>query len=152
MNNKYTVLIVEDDQGIANCISAILTANEYAVLRASSAADAQMMINSHCPDIILLDLGLPDGDGRDVLKSVRKWSQTPVIVVSARTHERDKVSALDLGADDYVTKPFGTSELLARVRTALRHTRNRDATDTVAQTGKFAAGKLTVDLDKRRVS
>ena len=109
-----------------------------------------MMITSYCPDIIILDLGLPDMDGQKIIKSVREWSQVPIIVVSARSHERDKVEALDAGADDYVTKPFGTAELLARVRTALRHLQSRDTADARAQTGKFVAGSLTVDFDKRR--
>ena len=102
------------------------------------------------PDLIILDLGLPDIDGQKVLSTVRSWTQTPVIVVSARSHERDKVESLDLGADDYITKPFGTSELLARVRTALRHSQNR--ADINASGGVFRAGKMRIDYDKRRVT
>ena len=151
MGVKYTILIVEDEHNIASFMTAILTANEYAVLRAHDGATALMMISSHCPDAVLLDLGLPDCDGLSVIRSGRAWSQVPILVVSARTHERDKVAALDLGADDYITKPFGTSELLARVRTALRHARNREASEAVAQTGRFVAGDLTVDYDKRQV-
>lgn len=151
MSNKYCVLIVEDENNISSFMTTILTANNYNVLKAKDGAEAFMMITSHCPDVIILDLGLPDMDGQRVIKWVREWSLVPIIVVSARTHERDKVAALDLGADDYITKPFGTSELLARVRTALRHVRNRDAGDSITQSGVFKAGGLTVDFDKRHV-
>ncbi|MDD6572985.1 MAG: response regulator transcription factor, partial [Thermoflexaceae bacterium] len=109
------------------------------------------MITSQCPDVVILDLGLPDMDGMDILKNVREWSTMPVVVVSARDHEKDKVQALDLGADDYITKPFGTSELLARVRTAIRHTRTSCLNSEVVKTGSFTAGGLTIDYDKHRV-
>lgn len=109
------------------------------------------MITSHCPDLIILDLGLPDMDGLDILREVRSWSNLPVIVVSARTHEQDKVLALDIGADDYIEKPFGTSELLARIRTAIRHTRTSLDNDSIARSGKFSVGGLTIDYDKHRV-
>lgn len=149
MSNKFTVLIVEDENNIASFMTTILTANNFNVIKAKDGAEAFMMITSYCPDIILLDLGLPDMDGQRIIKSVREWSLVPIIVVSARSHERDKVSALDLGADDYVTKPFGTSELLARVRTALRHIKNRDASGSAIQTETFKSGSLTIDYDKR---
>lgn len=151
MSMKQTVLIVEDENNISRFMKTILTANHYNVIKASNGADAFAMITSHCPDIVLLDLGLPDMDGLKIIKSVREWSQIPIIVVSARTHERDKVEALDLGADDYVAKPFGTSELLARIRTALRHARTREANESVVQTGLFKAGEMTIDYDKRHV-
>ena len=106
------------------------------------------MIASHCPDIILLDLGLPDMDGMEILKELRKWSGTPVIVVSARSDESEKVAALDAGADDYITKPFGTSELLARIRTALRHT----AANGALQSDTFSVKELFIDFGKRRVT
>ena len=109
------------------------------------------MIASHCPDLVSLDLGLPDMDGMEILRTIRSWSRLPVMVVSARTHERDKVEALDAGADDYITKPFGSAELLARIRTAIRHTRTRLENDRLAQTGVFKAGKLAIDYDKHRV-
>lgn len=109
------------------------------------------MIASHCPDLVILDLGLPDMDGMEILRTIRSWSRLPVMVVSARTHERDKVEALDAGADDYITKPFGSAELLARIRTAIRHTRTRLENDRLAQTGVFKAGKLAIDYDKHRV-
>ncbi len=151
MNNKYTVLIVEDENNISNFISAILNANNYTVLRAKDGAEGLMMVTSHCPDIMLLDLGLPDMDGQRIIKAVRDWSGIPIVVVSARNSEKDKVQALDMGADDYITKPFGTSELLARIRTALRHSRNKDADDTIIQSGKLNVGPLCVDFDKRHV-
>lgn len=109
------------------------------------------MVTSQCPDVVILDLGLPDMDGMSILKNVRQWSSMPVLVVSARTHEKDKVAALDAGADDYITKPFGTSELLARVRTAIRHARATVLTAEGMQTGQFRAGDLLIDYDKHRV-
>ena len=121
MGNRTLILIVEDEDGISNFISAILNANDFNVIKAKRGKEAISMASSHCPDLILLDLGLPDMDGTEVLKTIREWTGLPVIVVSARGYEREKVEALDLGADDYVTKPFGTSELLARIRNALRH-------------------------------
>lgn len=149
MELKYTVLVVEDEKNIAGFIRTVLEANNFGVLTAHSGKEAEIMINSHCPDIIILDLGLPDIDGMNIIEYVRKWSSIPIIVVSARTHEEDKVKALELGADDYVTKPFGTAELIARVRTALRHAR-QDST-LVSKDGKFVSGDLTVDFDKMRV-
>ena len=122
MKIKDKVLIVEDEQSISSFISMILTANGYDTIIVNTGEEALTMISSHCPDLIVLDLGLPDMDGVEVLRSVRKWSSLPIVVVSARNHERDKVEALDYGADDYLVKPFGTSELLARIRTAIRHT------------------------------
>ena len=106
MKIRDKVLIVEDEQNIKNFMSTILAANGFDTLMAGSAKEALSMISSHCPDLIILDLGLPDMDGMEVLKQVRAWSSVPVIVVSARTHEGDKVAALDLGADDYIEKPF----------------------------------------------
>ena len=108
------------------------------------------MVSSHCPDLIILDLGLPDMDGMDLLKNIRSWSGLPVVVVSARGHERDKVAALDAGADDYLTKPFGTAELLARVRTAIRHTRTVSANTEIALQGTYSVGELVVDFNKHQ--
>ena len=105
MKLKDKVLVVEDEQNISNFISTVLTANDFDVLVAQTGAEAVSMITSHCPDLIILDLGLPDMDGMNILKEVRSWSSLPIIVVSARTHEHDKVMALDLGADDYLPKP-----------------------------------------------
>ena len=114
------LLVVEDEKSILKLLRTILTANKYEVVEASTGAEALSLITSHCPDLILLDLGLPDMDGNTLLSSVRKWTSTPVIVLSARTHESDKVEAIDLGADDYITKPFSPSELVARVDAVYR--------------------------------
>ena len=151
MTVKDKVLIVEDEKSISGLIKAILTANGYDVLLASNGSEAFSMISSHCPDLVVLDLGLPDMDGMDIIKAVRSWTSLPIIVVSARSHERDKVLALDMGADDYVTKPFSAAELLARVRVAIRHTRSGLANEMLANTGKFSVGDLTIDYDKHQV-
>lgn len=151
MKIKDRVLIVEDDAHISSFISTILTANDYDVITARTGSEAITTITSHCPDLILLDLGLPDMDGANILKFVREWSTCPIIVVSARNHERDKVDALDAGADDYIVKPFGTSELLARIRTAIRHTRTHLPNDDIAQSGQFKAMGLVIDYDKHQV-
>ena len=143
--------VFKDEQSISNFISTILSANDYDVLAVRTGEEALTMISSHCPDLIVLDLGLPDMDGIEVLKSVRKWSNLPVVVVSARQHENDKVEALDCGADDYLVKPFGTAELLARIRAAIRHTRTTLANSQIAQSGKFVTGELTIDYDKHQV-
>ena len=151
MKLKDKILIVEDEQNISNFISTVLAANGYDVLIAETGAHALSMITSHCPDLIVLDLGLPDMDGMNILREVRSWSNLPVVVVSARTHEQDKVAVLDMGADDYIEKPFGTSELLARIRTAIRHTRTPLGNGSIAQSGKFTVRGLTVDYDKHHV-
>lgn len=151
MEIKERILIVEDDKSIRNFFRTILEANHYDVIMTSTGTEAYSLITSQCPDLILLDLGLPDMDGMTILKRVREWSSMPVIVVSARTHEKDKVEALDLGADDYMTKPFGTSELLARIRTAIRHSRSTYAGAEGGVTGVFSADGLVIDYDKHRV-
>ena len=151
MNIREKVLIVEDEKSIAHFISTILSSNGYEPLQARTGTEAMTMISSHCPDLVILDLGLPDMDGIDILRSLREWSSLPVVVVSARTHERDKVEALDLGADDYLTKPFGTAELLARVRTAIRHTRTTSPSGEIAQCGTYTVGDLTIDYNKHQV-
>lgn len=150
MNNKQLILLVEDEIAICNFISTVLTSNDYSVIKAGKGKDAISLTASRCPDLILLDLGLPDMDGIDVLKNIRTWSNIPIIVVSARGHEREKVEALDLGADDYITKPFGTPELLARIRTALRHSQ-KVSEDSVRGTGKITIGSLSINYDKRIV-
>lgn len=151
MEIRDRVLVVEDDKRINSFYKTVLEANNYDVLLAQTGTEAYSMITSQCPDVVILDLGLPDMDGMKILKSVREWSSMPVIVVSARTHEKDKVAALDLGADDYITKPFGTSELMARIRTAIRHTRSSVVTASGAPAGVFVSGALTIDYDKHRV-
>ncbi|MDX9871434.1 MAG: response regulator transcription factor [Clostridia bacterium] len=148
---KEKILIVEDERNICSFLTAVLTANNYNVIVAHTGAEAYTMITSQCPDLVLLDLGLPDIDGLSVVSAVRQWTHLPIVVVSARTHERDKVEALDRGADDYITKPFGTSELLARIRTAIRHTHIHAANESVAQTGIFKAGDMTIDYDRHCV-
>ena len=145
------VLIVEDDRAICNFIRRVLEANGYEALIVHTGREAISMLTSHCPDVMLLDLGLPDMDGLQVLTQLRKWSLLPVVVVSARTDESEKVRALDEGADDYITKPFGTSELLARIRTAIRHTRTPLDNNEIAQSGKFTVKDLTIDYDKHHV-
>ena len=151
MEIKDRVLVIEDDKSIRNFMKTILEANNYEVIMAVNGAEAYSMITSQCPDVVILDLGLPDMDGMKILKSVREWSGMPILVVSARSHERDKVEAPDLGADDYITKPFGTSELLARLRTAIRHARVSYLTPEGMQTGTFRSGDLVIDYDKHRV-
>lgn len=151
MSNKYLIVIVEDEYNISSFVSAVLQANGFDTMVARNGAEAIILITSHCPDLVLLDLGLPDMDGQGIIENVRGWSNVPIIVVSARTRERDKVMALESGADDYITKPFGTSELLARIRTALRHDQLREGEQAQRQTGVFHTGDLEVDYDKRRV-
>ena len=151
MNIREKILVVEDEKSIAHFISSVLSANGYEAMQARTGAEAMSMISSHCPDLVILDLGLPDMDGLDILRQLRSWSSLPVVVVSARSHEKDKVTALDLGADDYLTKPFGTDELLARVRTAIRHTRTSSGNDEIAQKGTYTVGELTIDYNKHQV-
>ena len=120
INNRYKILIIEDEEHINNLISALMEANGYQAVSAYSCRGGQMMFASHRPDLVILDLGLPDRDGMTFLREVRQSSFTPIIVLSARSDERDKVEALNEGANDYVTKPFSSNELVARVRSALR--------------------------------
>ncbi len=147
-NNKYKILIIEDENNIRNFVCALLDANNFQPITAESCESGLMMFNSYRPDLIILDLGLPDKDGIVLLKEIRKSSSVPVIVLSARTDEADKVEALDSGANDYVTKPFGSAELIARIRSALRNSRNNGS---LAGGGKFELGKLAIDYDSRRV-
>ena len=151
MNIREKILVVEDEKSISRFISTILDNNGYEAVQARSGTEALSMISSHCPDLVVLDLGLPDMDGLDILQSLRSWSSLPVVVVSARDHEQDKVAALDLGADDYLTKPFGTGELLARVRAAIRHTRTTSTNDEIARKGTYSVGDLTIDYNKHQV-
>ena len=142
MKIKDKVLIVEDEQSISSFISMILTANGYDTIIVNTGEEALTMISSHCPDLIVLDLGLPDMDGLEVLRSVRKWSSLPIVVVSARNHERDKVEALDYGADDYLVKPFEMKELMARINAVLRRSEIPDDTKK-----RLTFDKLVIDLD-----
>lgn len=149
-NNKYKVLIVEDDRSIASFIQTVLEANGYQVLTAERCQQGMLVYASHIPDLVVLDLGLPDLDGEDFIRMVRVGSTVPIIVLSARSDERDKVSALDLGANDYIAKPFGTAELLARVRAALRS--NRHVYQVAAPSSTFTLDDLFIDYDRRQVS
>lgn len=142
------ILIVEDEKPIRHFIRVALETQHYACAEAHDGADALLLIASHRPDIVILDLGLPDMDGLDVIRKMRGWSAAPVIVVSARGHEREKVEALDAGADDYLTKPFGVAELLARIRVALR----RGASEAHPADSVFALSELKIDFEKRRVT
>lgn len=151
LNNKYKILVVEDEDNILNFVTALLEAADYKVVTATSCTTGQMMFSSYLPDLVILDLGLPDGDGMILLNAIRKASSVPVIVLSARTSEHDKVSALDMGANDYVTKPFGSAELVARVRSALRNSR-RISDSGYQPDGKFELGELAVDYGARRVT
>ncbi len=148
---KRKILIAEDDPGICTFLRATLLAEGYDVITAHDGQNALGMISSHCPDCVLLDLGLPDMDGNQIIQSIRKWTHTPIVVISARSMEDDKARALDLGADDYMTKPFGTVELLARIRTALRHTHTTSETGELALTGCYRVGGLEIDYNKCRV-
>lgn len=145
------VVVVEDDPGISRFLNTTLAANAYDVILAETGKAALEIISSHCPDVILLDLGLPDMDGNDVIREIRSWTRTPIIVLSARSAEADKAEALDLGADDYLAKPFGTVELLARIRAALRHTRTNLESDELALTGRYQVGDLMIDYKKHKV-
>ena len=145
------IMIIEDDRAICNFMRRVLEANDYETVLVHTGREAMGLLASHCPDVVILDLGLPDMDGMDVLTDLRSWSLMPVIVVSARSEEREKVRVLDAGADDYITKPFGTSELLARIRTAIRHTRMAATSASVAKENKFTAKSLMIDYDKYRV-
>ena len=149
-NNKYKILVVEDDRNISNFVQALLEANGYQVLTAERCQQGILMLSSHVPDLVVLDLGLPDMDGEEFIRIVRGSSMVPIIVLSARTEESDKVSALDLGANDYITKPFGTAELLARVRASLRIARHH--VQVASTSGVFILDDLSIDYDRRLVS
>ena len=118
---KDKILVIEDEKSISYLLGTVLTANGYDVIKAYTGTEACEMLDAYCPDLILLDLGLPDMDGEEILKKVREWSEMPIIIVSARDQDKEKAALLDLGADDYLTKPFSATELMARIRVALRH-------------------------------
>ena len=154
MKIKEKVLLIEDERTIRGFMQAILTANGYDVLMAGTGAMANTMISSHCPDLIILDLGLPDMDGMTILRSVREWSKIPILVVSARSHERDKVEALDAGADDYLAKPFGMMELISRVNALLRRASrpSQGAAEEVAEPSDLmAVGAIKLSPSARTV-
>ena len=149
-NNKYKVLIVEDDHSILNFVRTILETSGYQVLTAERCGQGLMVYASHMPDLVVLDLGLPDMDGGEFIRQVRRENTTPIIVLSARSDESDKVLALDSGANDYITKPFGAGELMARVRAALRN--NRSHFQIAASDGTFCVDDLIIDYDRRQIS
>lgn len=146
MSNKYKILLIEDEANIQTFVSALLEADGYQVICTQSCSGGKMLFSSHIPDLVVLDLGLPDGDGIDLLKHIRTLSAVPVIVLSARSDESDKVTALDLGANDYVTKPFGPAEFVARVRSALRNVRRN------VENSRFVLGNLVIDYDARTIT
>ncbi len=141
------VLVVEDEPQVRRFLRASLLSHGYRLVEAGGVREAEQLATSHNPDLLLLDLGLPDGDGIELTRSLRGWTRAPIIVLSARGREEDKVSALDAGADDYLTKPFGVEELLARLRVALRHARAAPEEAAVVE-----AGPLRVDLQRREVT
>lgn len=150
MNNKYKILLVEDEVNIRSLVTTMLETAGYQVIEADTCATAKAMYTSYTPDLVILDLGLPDKDGIYFLENVREDSNTPVIVLSARSDEKDKVEALDKGANDYVTKPFGAGELLARVRSALRNNRNKLAEGNLSG-GKFKLRDMEINYESRQV-
>ncbi|HEX7663505.1 MAG TPA: response regulator [Polyangiaceae bacterium] len=145
---KSTILVIEDEAQMSKFVRLSLTAQGYRVIEASTGEEGLRQAVQHTPDLVVLDLGLPDLDGMEVTRRLREWSVAPILVVSARGREEDKVKALDEGADDYLTKPFGTGELLARIRVALRHA-GRSAHDPAVTTATL--GDVTIDLAKRLV-
>jgi two-component system KDP operon response regulator KdpE len=148
MTQRPRILLVDDEAAIQRAVASLLRARGYDVEVAGTGADALRIVRDQRPDLIVLDLGLPDLDGSEVCRRMRADTQVPIVVLSARGTEADKVNALDLGADDYVTKPFGPEELLARIRVALRRVQSEDQSET----GQFRAGELTIDYDRRRVA
>jgi len=147
MTARTRVLLVDDEAAILRFLKPALEANDYAMTSAGTVAEAVKRIAADPPDIVLLDLGLPDGDGKDVIRRAREWSDVPIVVLSARDREAEKIEALDLGADDYVNKPFNIGELLARMRTALRHRLQRKAEVPVLR-----VGDLEIDAVRHRAS
>lgn len=147
MSATLRVLVVDDETAILRFLRPVLEANGYDMSSTATVADAVKRIAADAPDIVLLDLGLSDGDGKDVLRRVREWSDVPVIVLSARDREAEKIDSLDLGADDYVNKPFNVGELMARMRAALRHRMRRNAETPLLRVGDFE-----VDVVRHRVT
>jgi len=147
MTAKVQVLVVDDEAAIMRFLKPALEANDYEMTSVGTVADAIKRIAARAPDIVLLDLGLPDGDGKEVIKKAREWSDVPIIVLSARERETEKIESFDLGADDYVNKPFNVGELLARMRTALRHRMQRKAEIPVLR-----VGNLEIDSVRHRAT
>lgn len=149
-NNKYKVLVIEDEANICNLLETILSTNGYQVVTVGTCKDGITMMLSYVPDLVILDLGLPDRDGLEFIRELRKSDVTPILVLSARTGEADKVTALDLGANDYITKPFGNAEFLARVRAALRNRRSSEIETAID--GMFLLHDMVIDYARRMVT
>ncbi|HXN44153.1 MAG TPA: response regulator [Xanthobacteraceae bacterium] len=147
MTVKTRILVVDDEAAILRFLKPALAANDYQVATAGTVAEAVKHIAANVPDAVVLDLGLPDGDGKEVIRNVRQWSDVPIIVLSARDRESEKIEALDLGADDFINKPFGVGELMARLRTAMRHRMQRHAEIPVLK-----LGELEIDNVRHRVT
>src|ERR1700722_14164648 len=145
MSTKARIVVVEDEPEICRFLESALKGQGYDVTPAEAGKPALKLCSAHPPDLMILDLGLPDMDGKDVIRELRGWSRMPVLVLSARDQEAEKVAALEAGADDYLTKPFGTQELLARVKVALRHAARRDSGAAQA----YTRGGLVIDLERR---
>ncbi len=150
-NNKYRILAVEDDHSVSSLLRAMLDAQHYETLMAETCAQGLLMLASHVPDLVILDLGLPDRDGLEFIRTARQSNAVPILVLSARSTEKDKVTALDLGANDYITKPFSTAELLARIRAALRYSRPGAHQGKLPES-RFQLHDLTIEYDNRTVS
>lgn len=148
--NRFKILIVEDDANIRTFVRTMLEAEEYQVLCAENCRTGLSMFSSHCPDLVVLDLGLPDLDGSEFIAFARRISQAPIVVLSARTTDADKVTALDMGANDYITKPFSAAEFLARIRSALRNRRYDDQDGIVGDT--FDVADLHIDFTRRQIT
>lgn len=148
---KYSILLIEDEENIRSFMATTLKNQNYKITTASSGKEGLHLCASLCPDVVLLDLGLPDIDGMEVIKKLREWTAVPIIVISARSHEQEKAKALDFGADDYITKPFGTLELLARIRTSLRHS-SRLSAGSSQYAPVYSHKNLTIDYDKHLVT
>src|SRR4051794_5132765 len=146
MTTRLRAVVVDDEPAILRLLKPVLEANNYHFISAGTVAEAIKRIATDSPDIVVLDLGLPDGDGKEVIRQVRSWSDVPIVILSARDREAEKIEALDLGADDFVNKPFGVGELLARMRTALRHRMER-----IAETPVLRAANLEIDNLRHRV-
>lgn len=148
MEFRYNALVIEDEESIARLVDDVLSDNGFHVLKTTSGRDGLILAESDMWDILIMDLGLPDMDGIEIIKTVRRWSNIPIVVISARMQEAEKIKAFDEGADDYLTKPFGTGEFLARIKTAIRHGDNLEP----EYEGVYRARDLLIDFDKREVS
>ena len=149
MNNSATIIVIEDEAQIRRFLRTTLTSEDYQVIEAETGKQGLTEAATRKPDLIILDLGLPDMDGVEVVKELRAWSSVPIVILSARSQENDKISALDAGADDYLVKPFGVGELLARIRVALRHV---SSAANGEEEGVFAVDELKVDMIHRKIT